>query len=92
MFIESLKIHFSPSRYGAFIELVTHLDSLLVKDESEILNSDYPPNIVSDVPPCSTFGASIISRLSSINLEVDLENSEDNSSIIKVSLQEVGVR
>ncbi|XP_058779187.1 uncharacterized protein LOC131653133 isoform X2 [Vicia villosa] len=90
--IESMKVYFSPSIYGAFIDFITHLDSLLVKDESEILNSVYPSNIVSDVPTYSTFGLSIISRLGSIDLEVDLENGGDNSSLLTVSLQEIYVR
>lgn len=90
--IESMKAHFSPSIYGAFIEFITHLDSLLVKDESEILNCVYPSNIVSDVPTYSTFGLSIISRLGSIDLEVNLENGGDNSSLLTVSLQEIYVR
>ncbi|MCH81348.1 vacuolar protein sorting-associated protein, partial [Trifolium medium] len=90
--MESLKVHFSPSIYGAFIELSTHLDSLLLRDESETLNCVYPPNIVSDASSYSTFGISVISRLGSVDLEVDLENRGDNSSVLMVSLQEIDVR
>jgi hypothetical protein len=90
--LESLKVHFSPSIYGAFIELSTHLDSLLLRNESETLNYVYPPNIVSDAPSYSTFGISVISRLGSVDLEVDLENRGDNSSVLMVSLQQIDVR
>lgn len=92
MLIESLKVHFSPSIYGAFIELRTHMDSLLVRGESEIVNCVSPSNIVSDVSAHSTFGISIISRLGSVDLEVDLENRGDKSSVLMVSLQEIYVR
>ncbi|XP_061363844.1 uncharacterized protein LOC133307357 isoform X2 [Gastrolobium bilobum] len=90
--IESLKAHFSPSIYGAFIELFTHLGTLHVWSESEILNCPNPPNIVSVEPTSSTFGISIISKLGSIDLEVDLENNGDNSLEILVSLQEMDIR
>ncbi|CAJ2666738.1 unnamed protein product [Trifolium pratense] len=90
--MESLKVNFSPSIYGAFIELSTHLDSLLLRDESETLNCVYPPNIVPDASSYSTFGISVISRLGSVDLEVDLENGGDNSSVLTVSLQEIDVR
>ncbi|PNY07700.1 vacuolar sorting-associated protein [Trifolium pratense] len=90
--MESLKVNFSPSIYGAFIELSTHLDSLLLRDESETLNCVYPPNIVPDASSYSTFGISVISRLGSVDLEVDLENGGDNSSVLMVSLQEIDVR
>lgn len=89
--IESLKAHFSPSVYGAFIELGTYLDSLLVRGESE-LNCVHPPNIVSDKSTYSTFGISIISRLGSVDLEVDLENRGDNSSVLMISMQDIYVR
>ncbi|XP_024632124.1 uncharacterized protein [Medicago truncatula] len=92
MLIESLKVHFSHSIYGAFIELRTHMDSLLVRGESEIVNRVSPSNIVSDVSAHSTFGISIISRLGSVDLEVDLENRGDKSSVLMVSLQEIYVR
>lgn len=87
-----MKVHFSPSIYDTFIDFITHLNSQLVRDESEILNCVYPSNIVSDVPTCSTFGISIILRLGSVDLEVDLENGGDNSSLLTVSLQEIHVR
>ncbi|XP_057415336.1 uncharacterized protein LOC130710179 isoform X3 [Lotus japonicus] len=90
--IESLKAHFSPSMYCAFIELITHLDTLLVRGESEILNCDSRHNVVSDVTKDSPFGLSIISKLGSVDLEVDLENSGDNSSELVVSLHDMDLR
>lgn len=92
MIIESLKAHFSASIYGAFIEWITHLGSLLVRGESEILNCPYPPNMISDVPAYSSYGMSIISKLGSVDLEVDLENNGDYSSELMVSLQEIDIR
>ncbi|XP_027357140.1 uncharacterized protein LOC113866515 [Abrus precatorius] len=90
--IESLKAHFSPSIYGALIELMTHLGTLDVRGESEVLNCPYPPAFVSVVPTYSTFGISIVSKLDSVDLEVDLENSGENSSELMVSMQEIVVR
>ncbi|KAK7274520.1 hypothetical protein RIF29_15613 [Crotalaria pallida] len=90
--IESLKAHFSPSMYGAFLELITHLDTLLLRDEYDVLNCASPSDMVSVVPTSSTFGISIISKLGSVDLEVDLENSRDNSSKLMVSLQEMDIR
>ncbi|KAK7315042.1 hypothetical protein VNO77_33574 [Canavalia gladiata] len=90
--IESLKAHFSPSIYGAFIELMTHLGTLHVRGESEVLNCHYPPNIISGVPMYSTFGISFVSKLDSVDLEVDLENGGDNSSGLLVSLQKMVIR
>lgn len=92
MLIESLKAHFSPSMYCAFIELITHLDTLLVRGESEILNCDSRHNVVSDVTKDYPFGLSIISKLGSVDLEVDLENSGDNSSELVVSLHDMDLR
>ncbi|TKY59210.1 putative vacuolar protein sorting-associated protein 13A [Spatholobus suberectus] len=90
--IESLKAHLTPSIYGAFIELMTHLGTLHVRGESEVLNSPHPPNIVSVVPTYSTFGISIVSKIDSVDLEVDLEDSGDSSSELMVSLQKIVLR
>ncbi|KAG4977288.1 hypothetical protein JHK84_036989 [Glycine max] len=90
--IESLKVHFSPSIYGAFIELTNHLGTLHVTGESGVLNSPHPPNIVSVLPTYSTFGISIVSIIDSIDLDVDLEDSGDNSSKLMVSLQKMVLR
>lgn len=90
--IESLTAHFSPSIYGAFIELITYLGSLHLSCESEILDCPYLHNLVSVVPTSSTFGISIISKLGSVDLEVDLENNGDNSSVLMVSVQEMDIR
>ncbi|KAF1899682.1 hypothetical protein Lal_00019812 [Lupinus albus] len=89
--IESLKAHFSPSIYGAFLELITHLGTTLLRDESETLNCPYSSDMVSVVPN-STFGVSIISKFGPVDLDVDLENSVDNSSELVVSLQEMDIQ
>ncbi|KAF7824639.1 putative vacuolar protein sorting-associated protein 13A isoform A [Senna tora] len=79
--IELLKVHFSPSIYGAILELVTHMGSLHSRDKSEI----------DSVVPY-TYGVSVVSKLHSVVLDVDLANDGDNSSALIVSLQEMNIR
>nr|KYP76317.1 Putative vacuolar protein sorting-associated protein 13A [Cajanus cajan] len=90
--VGSLKAHLSPSIYGALIELVTHLGRLHVMGESEVLNSPHPPNIVPVLPAYSTFGISIVSKIDSVDLEVDLEDNGDSSSKLMISLKKIVLR
>ncbi|KAK8472891.1 hypothetical protein PHAVU_002G234304 [Phaseolus vulgaris] len=90
--IESLKAHFSPSIYGAFIELMNHMATLHLMGEFGVLNSSHPPNIVSVVPAYSTFGISIVSKIDLVDLEVHLEYDGDSHSELMVSLQNLVVR
>ncbi|KAK4267115.1 hypothetical protein QN277_023943 [Acacia crassicarpa] len=87
--IELLKAHFSPSIYGAVRELVNHLGSLRSKNECEILEASYLPNIVSGAP--SILGVSVNSNLRSVILRVNLENDGDNSSALMLSLEEMKI-
>ncbi|XLS59714.1 hypothetical protein HN51_009469 [Arachis hypogaea] len=92
VFIAPFKAHFSPSIYGAILELITYQGTLHLSRESETLNWPYPPNVPSVTPKSSTFGISISSKFGSVDLEVDFENSGDNSSELLVSLQEIDMR
>lgn len=72
--------------------MITHLDTLHVRGESEDLYYPHPPNTVSDVPTHSTFGISIVSKIDLVDLEVDLEDSGDSSSKLMVSFQKMVLR
>ena len=72
--------------------MITYLGTLHLSGESEILNRPYPPNVASVMPKSSTFGIAVSSKLGSVDLEVDLENSGDDSSELMVSLQEIDIR
>ena len=60
------------------------------RDESEVSDNQYALNMVS-VVPTSIFGLSICSKLGSLVLQVDLENTADNSSFLSLSLQEIDI-
>ncbi|KAI4331783.1 hypothetical protein L6164_016738 [Bauhinia variegata] len=91
LLIESLDAFFSPSVYASLLELITHID-LYMRDDSDLLHDPYSLDTVSFIPPTSIFGVSFKSKLGSVDLQVDLANNGDNSSVLMLSLQEIDIR
>lgn len=91
--ISSLIAHFSLSRYGAILELISHFSTLKPAADTEILKTDTLSKKQFNGARTSNINSfSVVANLGSASLLMDLENGTENNCILKLSLQELNVR
>ncbi|CAK9182445.1 unnamed protein product [Ilex paraguariensis] len=93
LIVPSLCAHFSPSIYGAIMGIMENTHVLHSTIDSPIFSmpdSLYTNSSRSEIP--KMFWFSVVATIGSAGFLVDIENDEDNSCILMLSLQEFDVR
>lgn len=91
--ISSLCAHFSLSRYGAILELISNFSTLKPAADGEMLKTDTSSKKQFNGARASNINCfSVVANLGSASLFLDLENGTEHSCILKLSLQELNVR
>ncbi|KAK1396810.1 putative Vacuolar protein sorting-associated protein [Heracleum sosnowskyi] len=91
--ISSLLAHFSLSRYGAILELISNFSTQKTAAVPEMLETATSSEKQFNRARTSKISCfSVVANLGSASLLVDLENGSEHSCILKLSLQELNVR
>uniref|UniRef100_A0A2P2MK19 Uncharacterized protein LOC105135080 isoform X1 n=1 Tax=Rhizophora mucronata TaxID=61149 RepID=A0A2P2MK19_RHIMU len=90
--LPSLDASFSLSLLESFVALVEHLQAIQSRSGCLMLKSPSFPKVLSSKSAAPIFGFSIVAKLHSVSLHVDLANDGENSSELLFSLQEFYIR
>lgn len=89
--ISSLHVHFSPSIYGAALELAAFSNNLIANPGFQESDDSGPLDIASNGHDDHFFGFSVCIIVQSVRFEIDLENDEKNASAIMLALEDVEI-
>ncbi|XP_022960657.1 uncharacterized protein LOC111461381 isoform X1 [Cucurbita moschata] len=89
--MSSLHVHFSPSIYGAALELAVYLRNLIANPGFEESEDCGPLNMISNGHDNHFFGYSMSVLLHSVRFDIDLENDEKNASVIMLALEDTEI-
>ncbi|XP_031736163.1 uncharacterized protein LOC101204937 isoform X2 [Cucumis sativus] len=87
--LSSLHVHFSPSIYGAALELALYLNNLTENHGFEELKDRGSLNMVSNGHGNHFSGFSLSATLHSVRFEIDLGNDDQNASAIMLALEDI---
>lgn len=90
--MSSLHVHFSPSIYGAALELAVYLRNLIANHPGFEESEDCGPlNMISNGHDNHFFGYSMSVLLHSVRFDIDLENDEKNASVVMLALDDIEI-
>ncbi|XP_038879510.1 uncharacterized protein LOC120071354 isoform X2 [Benincasa hispida] len=89
--ISPLHVHFSPSIYGAALELAVYLHNLIANTGLEESEDGGPHNTILNGHDNHFVGFSLAAILHSVRFEIDLENHHQNASVIMLNLEDIEI-
>lgn len=86
-----LHVHFSPSIYGAALELAVYLHNLILNPGFEESEDHGLHNMISSKHDNHFDGFSLSAILHSVRFVIDLENNDQNASAIMLDLEDIEI-